>query len=99
MKILVADSAFQDLESISTYYLEQGVPHVGKKFVTAIIDHIQILIDHPEMGRIVPEFDQPSIREIIHPPFRIVYLREAETIKVIRVWRSERLMVLANLED
>jgi len=97
MKILIANSAFQDLESISAYYLEQGVSHIGKKFVTEIIDHIQILVDHPAMGRIVPEFDQPSIREIIHPPFRIVYLREVETIKVIRIWRSERLLSLANL--
>lgn len=98
MKILIANSAFQDLESISAYYIEQGVPNIGRKFVTAIIDHNQILIDHLDMGRIVPEFDQPSIREIIHPPFRIVYLREVGTIKVIRVWRSERLISLANLE-
>ena len=94
MDILIANSAFHDLESISAYYLEQGVPHIGKKFVASIIDHIQTLADHPDIGRIVPEFDQPSLREMIHPPFRVVYLREIETIKVIRIWRSERLLSL-----
>ena len=24
--------------------------------------------DHPDMGRIVPEFDQPFLRELIRPP-------------------------------
>jgi toxin ParE1/3/4 len=56
-------------------------------------------MDHPDIGRIVPEFNQPSIREIIHPPFRIVYLRELEVIKVIRIWRRERLLALPNRED
>ena len=99
MEILIANSAFHDLESISAYYIEQGVPHIGKEFLASIIDHIQILMDHPDIGRIVPEFDQPSIREMIHPPFRIVYLRELEVIKVIRIWRSERLLSLATIED
>ena len=46
------------------------------------------------MGRVVPEFDQPFLRELIHPPFRIVYRREPERIRVVWVWRSERLLQL-----
>ncbi|MFK5947294.1 MAG: type II toxin-antitoxin system RelE/ParE family toxin [Methylococcales bacterium] len=46
------------------------------------------------MGRKVPEFDEEKIRELIHTPFRIVYLREKNSIHVIRIWRSERLLVL-----
>jgi len=44
----------------------------------------------------VPEFNEKNIRELIHPPFRIVYLNEERIIHVIRVWRSERLL---NLTD
>jgi len=32
-----------------------------------------ILHDHPEAGRIVPEYRNPRVREIIYPPYRIVY--------------------------
>ncbi len=32
---------------------------------------IQSLADHPDMGRVVPEFDQAFLQELIHPPFRV----------------------------
>lgn len=53
---------------------------------------------HPKIGRIVPEFDDESIREIIHKPFRVVYLLKGEMIYVIRVWRGERLLILSDEE-
>ena len=48
------------------------------------------------MGRIVPEFDQPFLRELIRPPFRIVYRRDPRRVRVVRVWRSERLLNVPN---
>lgn len=94
MKITVSQSALSDLESIKVHYEDEGVPHIGKDFVASIIAHVQSLADNPDIGRIVPEFDEPKIRELIHAPFRIVYLREHVSIHVIRVWRSERLLRL-----
>jgi plasmid stabilization system protein ParE len=73
MRLSFAESAFNDPADIRAYYLEQGIPNIGDKFVTEIIAHAEVLEDHPEIGRIVPEFDEPKIRELIHPPFRIVY--------------------------
>jgi toxin ParE1/3/4 len=94
MKISVSKSAFNDLENIISYYNNQGAPDIGSVFSKAIIEHIQVLSKHPDIGRVVPEFELEHIREIIHKPFRIVYQRDTNTIKVIRVWRSERLLVL-----
>ena len=94
MKIFVSNSAYSDLASIKKYYKDEGVPHIGKQFVEAIVEHLQILIDNPNIGRVVPEFGEERIRELIHSPFRIVYLREQKSVHVIRVWRSERLLKL-----
>ena len=96
MKILISDSAFNDLEAIKEHYLEEGVPQIGIEFVIKIIKHIETLPTNPEIGRKVPEFNEKNIRELIHSPFRIVYLIEKRTIHVIRVWRSERLLNLTN---
>ncbi len=98
MKIFISNSAFNDLENIKTYYEEEGCPHIGKQYVVSIIDHIQTLSDYPDIGRKVPEFDEEKIRELIHSPFRIVYLREKSSVHIIRVWRSERLLVLPEKE-
>ena len=96
MKIFISDSAFNDLEAIKEYYVEEGVPQIGEEFIVNIFKHIDTLIDNPEIGRKAPEFNENNIRELIHSPFRIVYLKEEKIIHIIRVWRSERLL---NLKD
>ena len=94
MNISFTKSAIEDLEGIKEYYSEQGVPHIGQEFVTVIVEHIETLSTHPDIGRVVPEYDDELIRELIHSPFRVVYLRESKAIKIIRIWRSERLLDL-----
>jgi len=56
------------------------------------------LVDNPDIGRVVPEFGEEKIRELIHSPFRVIYLREQDSIHVIRVWRSERMLKLLDNE-
>jgi len=92
MSISFAESALTDLEDIRVWYADQGVPAVGERFVGDIFRRVESLAKHPEMGRVVPEFRQQFLRELICPPFRIVYRRDAERIRVVRVWRSERML-------
>ncbi|MBL4659534.1 MAG: type II toxin-antitoxin system RelE/ParE family toxin [Alcanivoracaceae bacterium] len=94
MKIFISDSAYADLESIIDYYTKKGVSHIGEQFVTSIIKHIETIPANPDIGRKVPEFNSEQIRELIHVPYRVVYLREDKSIRVIRVWRSERVLDL-----
>ena len=94
MKLIIARSALNDLEAIKAYYLERAVPEIGQKFVSTILEKAQRLIEYPDSGRKVPEFDQEQIREIIHPPFRVVYMRHTSAVNLVRVWRSERLLLL-----
>ncbi len=85
MNISFSKSAIEDLESIKGYYSDQGAPHIGAGFVSSIIEHIETLSQYPDMGRVVPEFNDEHVRELIHPPFRIVCLRETKSIKIIKV--------------
>ena len=65
---------------------------MGERLIEEIVASIEALAEHPDMGRIVPEFDQPFLRELIRPLFRIVYRRDPKHVRVVRVWRSERLL-------
>lgn len=94
MEIALAESAYADLADIQAHYNYEGVPEVGKRLLSEILGHVQALAAHPSIGRIVPEFGEERIRELIRPPFRIVYLHEDNTIRIVRVWRSERLLRL-----
>jgi len=75
------------------WYESQGIPQVGSR-IAAILARVETPGDLPDSGRVVPEFDQPSLRELIQPPFRIVYRRGTAHVQVVRVWRSERLLKL-----
>jgi toxin ParE1/3/4 len=92
--ISFADSALGDLAGIQEWYAAEGVPEIGDRLVAEIFQRVEVLADHPDIGRIVPEFGQSFLRELIHPPFRIVYRRESKRVRVVRVWRSERLLRL-----
>ena len=99
MVISFAESAIRDLEEVQAWYTEQGVPDVGARLVEEVFQRVQDLADHPEMGRVVPEFDQAFLRELIHPPFRIVYWRDPQRVRIVRVWRSERLLLLPTADN
>ena len=85
-------SAQDDLLGILEWYTTQQVPEVGKRLVGAVIERVEQLAAFPDSGRMVPEFEMPWLRELELPPFRIVYRRAQDTVTIVRVWRSERLM-------
>lgn len=74
------------------------MPKVGGRLLREIVDSIEVLASHPEMGRVVPEFEQPFLRELIRPPFRIVYRRDPMHVRMVRVLRSERQLGLPKHE-
>jgi toxin ParE1/3/4 len=90
--IVFAASAVGDLEAIQHWYVDQQAPDVGEGLLGEIVAQIERLADFPESGRIVPEFGITHLREIIHPPFRIIYRLDESKTRIVRVWRSERLL-------
>ncbi|MDX6385507.1 MAG: toxin ParE1/3/4 [Blastocatellia bacterium] len=52
-------------------------------------DHLQAF---PEFGRIVPEYENQLLREIIFRPYRIVYRvnHKQKLCEIARVWHSAR---------
>lgn len=89
-KITFAVSAVKDLEGIRKWYADQHVPDEGESMLHEVVDQVERLVDFPQSGRIVTEFGVTQLREIIHPPFRIVYRWDNDRVRVVRVWRSER---------
>jgi toxin ParE1/3/4 len=91
-RISFAASAVADLEEMRARYSEQQVREVGERLLREVVAHVERLAEFPESGRVVPEFGFSLLREIVHPPFRIVYRLDDDRVRVVRVWRSERLL-------
>ncbi len=93
-RITFAASAVTDLEEIRAWYLSLEASEVGERLLREVIVAVERLADFAESGRIVPEFRVRHLREVIHPPFRIVYRLDKDRVRIVRVWRSERLLRL-----
>jgi Plasmid stabilization system protein len=94
--ITFAVSAFDDLDVVRAWYKDQQqVPEVGNRLIKEIISQFERLAEFPESGRIVPEFNIENLKEIIFTPFRIVYRLDRNKIKIVRIWRSERLLKIS----
>lgn len=91
-EVTFAESASDNLQEILDRYAAQLVPEVGERIVAGVVSRVEQLERFPDSGRIVPEFDTPWLRELEYPPFRIVYRRDRARVRIVRVWRGERLM-------
>lgn len=51
-----------------------------------------MLAQFPEIGRVVPEENDGTIREIIFRPYRIIYkvLAEKRIVAIARIWHGAR---------
>ena len=93
LTVTFSESAVADLEDVRDWYTGQGAPDVGARLVDGVIERVEQISAFPESGRVVPEFETPWLRELIYPPFRIVYRIGEDRVRVVRIWRSERLML------
>jgi toxin ParE1/3/4 len=90
-KLIWAPSARFDLREIASYIAESR-PKASANFVKNVFLTVEHLSDFPKSGRVVPEFKDSNIREIVRKPCRIVYrVKEKERIvEIARVWHAAR---------
>ena len=76
-QIILSPSARRDLRDIVRYIS---------------LDSPTRAADFPEMGRVVPEFDDPSIREIVVRSYRIIHRIDPGDcrVEIARFWHGAR---------
>jgi toxin ParE1/3/4 len=90
-------NAKQDLKEIGDY-ISHDSPGNAKRFVNELSKKPRILLEHPQSGRIVPEFNNVDLREIFHGNYRIIYkIKSLKRIDIIRVYHSKRLLKTKDL--
>lgn len=89
--VTFAPSARRDLRDI-VRYISVDSPERAVHFGQLLISSTRQLADSPLLGRVVPEFDDPSIREIVVRPYRVIYQVKLPDrhVSVIRFWHSAR---------
>ena len=90
-KLIWSPAARDDLHDIVAFIARDNSKR-AMSFGYELISETDRLREFPEVGRIVPEYRNSDIREIIFRPYRIVYrLDHARTFcQIVRVWHSAR---------
>jgi toxin ParE1/3/4 len=92
-RVTWAPQAIQDVEAIGAYVARDSA-HYADLVVERIIAAVARLETNPRSGRIVPEFGDESVREVIHGNYRIVYRLRHEVVEIATVFHGARLFRL-----
>src|SRR5687767_14097847 len=90
-QVKLSRSARTDIEDIIRY-ISIDDPRHALRFGRFLIQHTKSLGQFPERGRVVPEFEDQLIREIIVRAYRVVYRvsHDKHLVEVIRFWHAGR---------
>lgn len=83
--------AADDLQAIHDF-IARDSPRYARAEVERILASIDQLEVFPDCGRIVPEYRQEDVRELIERPYRIVYRTHGDTAIVLMIFRASRLI-------
>jgi toxin ParE1/3/4 len=91
MRLRWTVQAAEDLEAIKKFIARDSSTYAhqvaGELYEAAVG-----VLPFPDIGRVVPERDDPAIREILRPPYRIIYRRSPDLIEILTIHHSARLL-------
>ena len=91
--------SISDLTDIKTY-IGQDSRRYAIITVTRIFDRVQLLIEKPLLGRMVPEIGNKKIRELREGHYRIIYRisDKQKVIEILRIFHDARSLKKRNLK-
>jgi toxin ParE1/3/4 len=96
--ILWTLGATQDLRDITAFI--SGDSEVYAATVAGrIVSAVEALNQHPRLGRVVPEYEDASIREIIVGNYRVVYRVREEVVGIIAILHGRRNLMRRLTEE
>lgn len=90
--------AADDLEAI-TEFIAIDSPHYASLFAIDIMAAVERLAMLPTSGRIVPELEEPAVREILFGNYRIAYRTKDNSVIILTVYHGARLLDPSRLES
>jgi len=91
MKLAWSARAREDLRDIHRY-IALDDPRAARRWVARLREKIKMACSVPRVGRIVPEYEDDLLREMIEGTYRIIYTITPTTIYVVTVLEGHRLL-------
>lgn len=89
MKIFWSPSAVQHFSNW-IHYIAQDSPQIARRERSAILVAVARLKKFHLSGRVVPEFGNPRLRELIKKPIRIIYQVRSGSVEILALHHTSR---------
>ena len=66
-------------------FISLDSPFYAEQVVDRIVARLEQARRHPASGRMVPEFGREDVRELIEPPYRLVYRVRIDAVEVLSI--------------
>ncbi len=83
--------AIEDLQAIPEEVSRHSVVYADL-VLARLVSGPERLVQFPELGRMVPEFALPNLRELIIRPYRVDYRLQGDVVEIVTVFHSARLL-------
>jgi toxin ParE1/3/4 len=90
--------ALDDIEAICKF-IARDSDHFARLFANRIIEKAETLEVFPDAGRVVPESNQETIRDIFHGNYRVIYRIIKDEVQVLTIHHSARLFDVSRIES
>jgi plasmid stabilization system protein ParE len=72
-----SDEIYEEAERLGSFS-----PAYARAFIDSVFAKADLLRQFPELGRMVPEYQSPAIRELFHRHYRIFYVVSSDAAHV-----------------
>lgn len=88
-QVIWTEPAWDDLDAAAEY-IARDSEHYAAAFVHEVKDAVESLLELAERGQVVPEFGDPTVRELLVRPYRVVYQVRSKEVTVLAVIHGAR---------
>jgi addiction module RelE/StbE family toxin len=89
MRLEWSPQARSDLEAIEDY-IARDDPRAAAAWTERLIERAEKATATPRGGRMVPEWKDPEIREVLLRTYRIIYRIEADCLRILTVFEGHK---------
>lgn len=97
LKVFWAENAIQDLLGIKAFIVQDSID-LAEEWIAGLYAVGENLSRLSGRGRIVPEFNQENLRELLIENYRLVYRVKSASVEIITVFEGHRQLKAKDLK-
>jgi toxin ParE1/3/4 len=85
MKVVWSDDAVMALVVLEEKLARRHTAEKAARVVDELVRRVDRLQDHPQLGRVVPEYGQWQLRELVDKWNRVLYRLRSDAIEIVTI--------------